>query len=71
MTTKRRALVLTDESARHPFRRLLPPHVRQPLSDGGGQGAGPAGLLGLSRTDWRDVGATWCACFLAVSLFFM
>lgn len=24
----RRALVLTDESARHPFRASLPPHVR-------------------------------------------
>ncbi len=30
---KRRALVLTTESARHPFRRSLPPHVFVPLPD--------------------------------------
>lgn len=27
----RRSLVLTDESARHPFRASLPPHVRKGL----------------------------------------
>ena len=30
---KRRALVLTSESARHPFRRTLPPHVLRPLPE--------------------------------------
>ncbi len=30
---KRRALVLTTESARHPFRQSLPPHVFKPLPD--------------------------------------
>ncbi len=30
---KRRALVLTTESARHPFRRMLPPHILAPLPD--------------------------------------
>tara|TARA_B110001454_G_scaffold182349_1_gene176844 strand:- start:367 stop:546 length:180 start_codon:yes stop_codon:yes gene_type:complete len=30
---KRRALVLTSESARHPFRQTLPPHVLKPLPD--------------------------------------
>ena len=30
MSQKRRALVLGDESARHPFRRSLPPHVLRP-----------------------------------------
>jgi hypothetical protein len=30
---KRRALVLTSESARHPFRQSLPPHVLQPLPE--------------------------------------
>ncbi|MEZ5656864.1 MAG: hypothetical protein R3E04_13465 [Sphingobium sp.] len=30
---KRRALVLTTESARHPFRQTLPPHVFVPLAD--------------------------------------
>ncbi|MBP6031421.1 MAG: hypothetical protein KA533_08330 [Sphingobium sp.] len=32
---KRRALVLTTESARHPFRQTLPPHVFKPLRDPG------------------------------------
>ena len=27
MTRSRRSLVLTDESARHPFRAMLPPHA--------------------------------------------
>lgn len=30
---RRRALVLTTESARHPFRQSLPPHVFKPLPD--------------------------------------
>jgi len=30
---KRRSLVLTTESARHPFRQMLPPHVFKPLAD--------------------------------------
>jgi hypothetical protein len=30
---KRRSLVLTTESARHPFRQTLPPHVFKPLVD--------------------------------------
>lgn len=30
---KRRSLVLTSESARHPFRRTLPPHVLAMLPD--------------------------------------
>lgn len=30
---KRRALVLTTEAARHPFRRALPPHMFAPLPD--------------------------------------
>ncbi|OBV11940.1 hypothetical protein [Erythrobacter dokdonensis] len=28
---RRRSLVLTEESARHPFRALLPPHVKRDL----------------------------------------
>jgi len=30
---RRRALVLTTEAARHPFRQTLPPHVLRPLPD--------------------------------------
>jgi hypothetical protein len=28
---RRRSLVLTDESARHPFRAVLPPHIKRDL----------------------------------------
>jgi hypothetical protein len=59
---RRRYLVLTDESARHPFRASLPPHVRlevvpEPRS------------WRLSRGDWRDFLGTWAACFAAVTTF--
>lgn len=30
---RRRGLVLTDESARHPFRASLPPHVKADIHD--------------------------------------
>lgn len=30
---RRRSLVLTDETARHPFRASLPPHVKRDLHD--------------------------------------
>ena len=61
----RRYLVLTDEAARHPFRASLPPHVRQPLSDT------PVPTRGwrLSRQDWRQFLTTYCAGFIAVTLF--
>jgi hypothetical protein len=60
----RRSLVLTTESARHPFRASLPPHVyagepslRQRLA--------PA-LLG---EDARGFAMTYFACFVAVLAF--
>lgn len=61
---KRASLVLTDETARHPFRASLPPHV---LS-----GAQP---IVLRKRQWfrlddlRDFLLAYCACFLAVSLY--
>ncbi len=57
----RRALVLTDESARHPFRASLPPHVRKfaPLRNN----------WRMSQRDWRYFAATYCAGFLAVTAF--
>lgn len=30
---RRRALVMTSEGARHPFRRALPPHMLRPVVD--------------------------------------
>jgi hypothetical protein len=63
---KRRALVLTTEGARHPFRRSLPPHVFVPL---------PADEppRRTSRQiwveDWKSIFSTYCAAFVAVTLF--
>ena len=59
----RRSLVLTHETARHPFRASLPPHVfefrveaRVPWRD-------------QLRQDARGFAQTYCACLLAVSAF--
>lgn len=60
----RRALVLTDDAARHGFRATLPLHVRQPL---------PPQLAErwwISKRDWRQFFATYAAGFVVVSAFF-
>ena len=62
----RRYLVLTDETARHPFRASLPPHVRSPLSE---DAPVEARSWRLSRRDWRDFLGTWFAGFAAVTMF--
>jgi hypothetical protein len=60
----RRALVLTDEAARHPFRVRLAPHVRK-LDNG------PARPFEwrLSVQDVKEFLLAYCACFMAVSAF--
>jgi len=58
----RRSLVLGDESARHPFRHSLPPHVCA------GAGKDEA-KTGITAQDMRDFLLAFCACFLAVSAF--
>lgn len=60
----RRSLVLTTESARHPFRASLPPHVQKPCEP----------LLrriglGLIGEDARGFAMTYFACFVAVLAF--
>jgi hypothetical protein len=65
-TQSRRFLVLTDESARHPFRASLPPHVRLPLGE---EDMPQPGTWRISRRDWRDFFATWSAGFVAVTAF--
>lgn len=61
---KRRSLVLTDDTARHPFLASLPPFVR----------LGTAPIL-LRRPNWitmqsvRDFLLAYCACFVMVSTF--
>ena len=61
----RRALVLTDETARHPFLASLPPWVREV--------AEPVALPGrerrISGRDWRDFLTAYCASFVAVMIF--
>ena len=60
----RRSLVLTDESARHPFLASLPPHIRR------GSDPVPAHMpWRLDASDLRDFLLAYCACFLAVSLY--
>ena len=64
-TMTRRSLVLTDETARHPFLASLPPHVRR--------GTEPLQLLRsprwLSLDSVREFLIAYCACFVAVSAF--
>ncbi|MFN9377018.1 MAG: hypothetical protein ACK564_08320 [Novosphingobium sp.] len=60
----RRALVVTDETARHPFLASQPPHIRR-------------GIEPIQRTvqknvslqDVREFLMAYCACFVAVSAF--
>ena len=60
----RRALVLTDEVARHPFRATLPPHVRS------NEYEAPAEVLWrLTRDDVRGFATTYFAAFAAVLVF--
>jgi hypothetical protein len=62
----RRSLVLTDETARHPFRASLPPHVCGKSTDDV-----------ETRVPWRERLAddvrgfvqAYCACLLAVTAF--
>jgi hypothetical protein len=60
---KRRSLVVTDESARHPFLAGLPPHVRT------GAAAQAIKRPWFVMDDLRDFLMAYCACFIAVSLF--
>lgn len=63
----RRSLVLTDETARHPFRASLPPHCREVLAPDDEDEA----RKGWSMQDLRDFLLAYCACFLAVSAFLL
>ena len=65
LATKRRALVLTDEAARHPFRANLPAHVREPIDDATAADQGKR----LSGSDWRQALNTYCGGFVAVTTF--
>jgi len=61
----RRSLVLTDETARHPFRASLPPHVRR------GEDPGEAALPGwrLSLSDVRGFASAYVSCVVGITAF--
>ncbi|MCB2052316.1 MAG: hypothetical protein KDE63_12900 [Novosphingobium sp.] len=63
----RRALVLSDEVARHPFRASLPAHCRVgiPLDELRDR------RKGWSMQDLRDFLLAYCACFVAVTAFIL
>ena len=63
----RRALVLTDESARHPFRASLPPHATR-VGEVENRRSWRLNF-GLGKEDLREFATTYCAAFLAVSVF--
>ena len=62
----RRSLVLTDESARHPFRASLPPHVKRDLHD-----IPAESLWNLTKADVRGVVSTYVATTAAVLVFIL
>lgn len=62
----RRALVLTDETARHPFLASLPPHVRRSAES---RDEPQRARLLPSIQDMRQFLLAYCACFTAVFVF--
>ncbi len=72
MNMKRRALVLTSESAGHPFRRSLPPHVattRFPADVEAAENAEARRTWHLSGSDWRGFLSAYCASLVAFAVF--
>lgn len=68
----RRALVLTNEAAGHPFRRSLPPHVFAEAADMDEQAredAHAARRWRLNGSDWRGFLAAYTASLVVVSIF--
>lgn len=66
----RRALVLTTESARHPFRSALPPHVWAECEAEEVERKVPWRLrLGLTQDDLRGFFAAYSACLVAAITF--
>ena len=62
----RRALVLTDETARHPFRASLPPHVvREDVM------AHDESIWRVTASDVRGVATTYFACLAAMLAFIL
>lgn len=64
----RRALVLTNEAARHPFRASLPPCVLERAGEVE-QAVPWRQRLGLTRADVQMLASTYCAGFVATIAF--
>jgi hypothetical protein len=64
----RRALVLTDESARHPFRAILPMSSRR-VGEIENRRSWRLNFFDLDAGDLRHFASTYCACFLATTAF--
>ncbi|HZU64199.1 MAG TPA: hypothetical protein VFF98_10980 [Novosphingobium sp.] len=65
----RRALVLVDDAARHPFRQGLPLHVRR-MSTGRAPALWWPAVQGLrGARALREFLMAYCACFVAVCVF--
>lgn len=60
----RRSLVLTDESARHPFLANLPPHVRMGIKP-----VPPRSGRAITQENLRGFFGAYIACLLAVLIF--
>lgn len=60
----RRALTITDETARHPFLASLPPHIR-----GLDRKRPPQRTWRITVQDVKDFLLAYCACFMAVTAF--
>ncbi|MBF7011926.1 hypothetical protein HWN72_10270 [Novosphingobium sp. HR1a] len=65
----RRALVLTQESAGHWFRRSLPPHVFTESLEEEDEDVEAARKWRFSGGDWRGFLTAYCASFVAITLF--
>jgi hypothetical protein len=63
---KRRALVLTNESARHPFRASLPAYVTRV-----DKAEAPASFWRLTKDDVRGFASVYFATFAAVLVFIL
>lgn len=64
---KRRTLVITNESARHPFRASLAPHVTRVEEDDEARSS----LWRLTKDDIRGFASTYFAVFAAVLVFIL
>ncbi|MET0371219.1 MAG: hypothetical protein ABW039_07565 [Sphingobium sp.] len=61
----KRTLVLTTESARHPFRQTLPPHVFATAPTATAEKNMKLGSVAADDSDWKLFMLSFCAFFTA------